>query len=113
MKWDIEIRGVIIEMTRWNATSLLQCDHMKGHQHVPFLTLVLRFIRFRFGRSHGDRAEQTQRPRAAVRLQVRGVREEVLLGVGGVGERGERARRLGRPPGRRSAARGPELFLKE
>ena len=49
---------------------------------------VLRFIRVRFRRSHCEKcAEQTQRPRAAVRLQMRGVREEVLLGV----QRGRRA----------------------
>ena len=45
------------------------------------------------GGLHRDGGEQTQRSRPAVRLQVRGVGEEILLRVGGVGEGRERARR--------------------
>merc|ERR1719160_2069903 len=36
---DLEIMGLIIDMTKCDQSSLLQCHHKKGHKHVSFLTL--------------------------------------------------------------------------
>merc|ERR1719386_144990 len=67
VKGDVEIMGIIIDMTQCTASTLLQCHHKKGHKHVSFLTLGHSVIR-----------------KKIAQLQSAGAREGVQKALAGV-----------------------------